>query len=163
MSLPSDKPVRWKQDFPVPSDEDSYATRREFTKFLGLTSIAFFVGTFAAAARKLWKRTPPHSNGVAIAGVDEIPAGGSKLFRYPTTEDACILLRLPDDRFVAFNQNCTHLNCPVHFDSQSSQLLCPCHHGFFGASDGRPVAGPPRRALASLNVSVRDNKIWVTS
>ena len=28
-------PSRWKQDFPVPSAEDSYVTRREFTKFLG--------------------------------------------------------------------------------------------------------------------------------
>jgi len=163
MSPQSEKPARWKQDFPVPSDEDSYATRREFTKFLGLTSIAFLIGTVAAAARKLWKQTAPHSNGIAVAEIDEIPTGGSKLFRYPTGDDACILLRLPDDKFVAFNQNCTHLNCPVHFDSQSSQLLCPCHHGFFDATDGRPVAGPPRRALASLNVSVRDNKVWVNT
>ena len=25
--------TRWRQDFPVPSEEDSYVTRREFTKF----------------------------------------------------------------------------------------------------------------------------------
>jgi len=163
MSPQPEKPLRWKQDFPVTSDEDSYATRREFTKFLGLTSIAFFIGTFAAAARKLWKGSAKQADGVMIAAIDEIPEGGAKLFRYPTSDDACILLRLQDDKFVAFNQNCTHLNCPVHFDAQRSQLLCPCHHGFFDASDGRAVAGPPRRALTSLNVSVRDNKVWVNS
>ena len=139
------------------SAERSSLRSREFAR----------IGTVAAAARKLWKRASAHSaseqNGVAVAGLDEIPTGGSKLFRYPTNDDVCILLRLPDDKFVAFSQNCTHLNCPVHFDSQSSLLLCPCHQGFFDASDGRPIAGPPRRALASFGVTVRDNKIWVTS
>ena len=45
-------PSRWKQDFPVPSGEDSYVTRREFTKFLGLTSLAFLIGTCAAVRPK---------------------------------------------------------------------------------------------------------------
>lgn len=153
---------RWKQDFPVPIEEDSYATRREFTKFLGLTSLAFFIGTSAAAARKVWKRaTARKTDAVQVAALDEIPTGGSKLFRYPTADDACILLRLSTDKFVAFNQNCTHLNCPVHFESKTSQLACPCHHGFFSAEDGRPVAGPPRRGLAQLTVSLRDGQVWV--
>ena len=156
--------TRWKQDFPVPSAEDSYATRREFTKFLGLTSFAFLAGTFVAAARKLWKQARSlQSDAVAVAKLEEIPAGGSKLFRYPTDDDACILLRLAPDKFVAFNQNCTHLNCPVHFDSVNSQLACPCHHGFFNAEDGKVVAGPPRRSLAALAVTVRDGQVWVQS
>jgi nitrite reductase/ring-hydroxylating ferredoxin subunit len=95
--------------------------------------------------------------------LDEIPAGGSKLFRYPTQDDACILLRLAPDKFVAFNQNCTHLNCPVHFEPANSQLACPCHHGFFNAEDGKAVAGPPRRSLAALAVTVRDGQVWVQS
>ena len=145
--------VRWKEDFPVPSAEDSYATRREFTKFLGLTSVAFLAGTCAAVARKLWEQlTAKATAAVAVASLDEIPAGGSKLFRYPTENDACILLRLAPEKFVAFNQNCTHLNCPVHFEAQSSQLVCPCHHGFFSAEDGKAVAGPPRRGLNALTV-----------
>jgi len=158
----SKRTERWKQDFPVPIGEDSYATRREFTKFLGLTSVAFLAGTVAAAARKIWKQaTAAGSNAVPVAALEEIPAGGSKLFRYPTQDDACILLRLAPDKFVAFNQNCTHLNCPVHFDAANSQLECPCHHGFFSAEDGKVVAGPPRRSLAALEVTVRDGQVWV--
>ncbi|HET9130935.1 MAG TPA: Rieske (2Fe-2S) protein [Terriglobia bacterium] len=154
--------TRWKQDFPVPSAEDSYATRREFTKFLGLTSFAFLAGTFVAAARKLWKQaTSSQSEAIAVATLEEIPAGGSKLFRYPSADDPCILLRLAPDKFVAFNQNCTHLNCPVHFDTETYQLACPCHHGFFNAEDGKAVAGPPRRSLAALAVTVRDGQVWV--
>jgi nitrite reductase/ring-hydroxylating ferredoxin subunit len=154
--------TRWKQDFPVPIGEDSYATRREFKKFLGLTSSALLAGTFVAAARKLWKQaTASPSDAVSVANLEEIPAGGSKLFRYPTQDDACILLRLAPDKFAAFNQNCTHLNCPVHFDAANSQLACPCHHGFFNAEDGKAVAGPPRRSLAALEVTVRDGQVWV--
>ena len=167
MPKPTERPFalrRWRQDFPIPIGEDSYATRREFTKFLGLTSFAFLAGTFVAAARKLWKQArPTSSDAVSVASLDEIPAGGSKLFRYPTQDDACILLRLAPDKFVAFNQNCTHLNCPVHFDSAHSQLACPCHHGFFNAEDGKAVAGPPRRSLAALAVTVRNGHVWVQS
>ncbi len=151
----------WKQDFPIPSDEDSYVTRREFTKFLGLTSFAFFVGTLAAAARKVWKNvTAGRTPAVMIAGVDEIAVGGYKLFRYPTENDPCILLRLEAEKFVAFNQNCTHLSCPVHFESETKQLVCPCHKGFFSAEDGQPVTGPPKRPLTPLSVSVRTNHVW---
>ena len=132
-------PSRWRQDFPVPSGEDSYVTRREFTKFLGLTSLAFLIGTCAAVGRKLVRQFFPRQMGsVAVADIHEIPVGGYKLFRYPTEDDPCILLRLAEDKFVAFDQRCTHLSCPVLFDAAKKQLACPCHEGFFDAEDGRP-------------------------
>jgi len=151
----------WKDDFPIPADEDSYVTRREFTKFLGLTSLGFFFGTLAAAARKVWKsRTGGRQPAVMVAAVDEVAVGGYKLFRYPTENDPCILLRLESDKFVAFNQNCTHLACPVHFEAATKQLVCPCHKGYFSAVDGRPVAGPPKVRLAPVAISVRTNQLW---
>jgi len=154
---------RWKQDFPVPSGEDSYVTRREFTKFLGLTSVAFLIGTCAAAARKIVKRyLPRESSAVEVADIHEIPVGGHKLFRYPTENDPCILLRLTEDKFVAFDQRCTHLSCPVLFDAGKKQLVCPCHEGFFSAEDGRPLAGPPKRALPQLTVTTKNARILVT-
>lgn len=153
----------WKQDFPVPSAEDSYITRREFTKFLGLTSLAFFIGTCAAAGRKLVKRIRGENHeGVAIADLGEIPVGGYKLFRYPTASDPCILLRLSEGQFVAFDQRCTHLSCPVIFEPRSKQLVCPCHEGFFSADDGRVLAGPPKRALTRLSVTTQNAKVWVS-
>ena len=154
---------RWRQDFPVPSDEDSYVTRRELTKFLGLTSLAFLAGTFAAAARKFLKgMVAERAPMVAVAGLDDIPVNGYKLFRYPTENDPCILIRLSVDQFVAFDQRCTHLSCPVYFNAASKQLLCPCHEGIFGVEDGRPIAGPPKRALARLSVSTQHAQVWVT-
>jgi Rieske Fe-S protein len=148
--------------FPVSSEEDSFITRREFTKFLGLTSIAFFAGTLMAAGRKLWKRVAARDTaGTQVTTIDEVSVGGYKLFRYPTENDPCILLRLEPQKFVAFNQNCTHLSCPVLFNASSRQLECPCHKGFFSAEDGRVLTGPPKRPLEALSVSVRGDRIWV--
>jgi len=153
---------RWKHDFPVPSAEDSYVTRREFTKFLGLTSLAFLIGTCAAAARKLAKHLfPRNSSAIAIANINEVPVGGYKLFRYPTEADPCILLRLSEDKFVAFDQRCTHLSCPVLFEAAKKQLACPCHEGFFSAEDGRPLAGPPKRALTQFLVTTENAQVLV--
>jgi len=153
---------RWKQDFPVPSAEDSYVTRREFTKFLGLTSLAFLIGTCAAAARKFAKQLyHTETASVTVAAIHDIPVGGHKLFRYPTENDPCILLRLADDKFVAFDQRCTHLSCPVLFDAAKKQLACPCHEGFFSAEDGRPLAGPPKRPLAQLSVTTKNSQVLV--
>jgi Rieske Fe-S protein len=157
-------PSRWKQDFPVPSAEDSYVTRREFTKFLGLTSLAFLIGTFAVTGRKLLKQLlRREAPAIAVADLGEIPVGGYKLFRFPTEDDPCILLRLSDERFVAFEQRCTHLSCPVLFEAHKKQLVCPCHEGFFSAEDGRPLAGPPKRALEQLPVTMKDARVMVSS
>jgi len=150
------------RNFPVSSEEDSFVTRREFTKFLGLTSIAFFAGTFVAAGRKLWKRAMAGRGGaVCVGGIEEVPVGGYKLFRYPTEDDPCILVRLDSEKVAAFNQHCTHLACPVIFNAEARQLECPCHKGFFSAEDGRVLAGPPKRGLEALNVSVRNGGVWV--
>ena len=149
-------------DFPISSEEDSFVTRRELTKFLGLTSVAFVAGTMVAAGRKLWRRVMAgQPEAVRVAALDDIPVGGYKLFRYPTENDPCILLRLLPAKLAAFNQQCTHLSCPVIFNPAERQLQCPCHKGFFSAEDGRVLAGPPKRALEALNVSVRDGDVWV--
>ena len=151
----------WKKDFPIPSAEDSYVTRRELTKFLGLTSVAFLVGTLATAgrtfAKRIWGKASP---AIPVAGIEEVPVGGYKLFRY-NDSDPGILLRLSKDKFVAFDQRCTHLSCPVLFDAKSNQLVCPCHAGYFSIEDGRPLAGPPKRALPRLEVATENAQIWV--
>ena len=154
--------TRWRRDFPVSCDDDTYATRRELMKFLGLTSIAFLAGTCAAPARRWWGQfSTAQSGSIAIAGLEEIPVGGHKLFRRPAEDDPCILLRLESERFVAFEQRCTHLSCPVYFNAADNQLVCPCHHGFFSADDGRPIAGPPKRGLTRLPISVQGAQVWV--
>ena len=147
----------WKEDFPIRVGEDSYITRREFTKFLGLISFAFLAGTVLAAAKRMFR--PRVTNELIVADANEIAVGGYKLFR--VADEPCILLRLDDEKFVAYSQHCTHLNCPVHFAAAKRELVCPCHEGHFSAEDGRVLAGPPKRPLTKFAVSVRDGKVWI--
>jgi hypothetical protein len=93
-------------EFPISSEEDGFVTRREFTKFLGLASIGFFAGTCIAAVRKLWKRSwAMQTPGLQVATLQDLGVGEYKLFRYPTENDPCILLRLGLEKFVAYNQS----------------------------------------------------------
>jgi Rieske Fe-S protein len=154
--------AKWREDFPIHWEEDEYVTRREFTRFLGLTSFALFLGTAWIAVWERLRRRPRGSRTAQrIASTTEMPLGEVKLFRYPTTQEPCILIRLAQDRFVAYSQLCTHLACPVVYEGEKQRLRCPCHEGYFSAEDGRPMAGPPKRPLPRIDLSVRGNEIWI--
>ena len=156
----SPKP-RWREDFPIGWEKDHYVTRRELAKFLTLGS-ALLAGASAAIAvvGRRWK--PEKRRRVRIASVSAVPPGGSTLFRYPTDEDPCILVRAPDGRFEAYSQVCTHLSCAVVYRPEDRTLACPCHKGVFTCSEGRPIAGPPTRRLPRILLETRGDDIFAT-
>lgn len=150
---------RWRQDFPIDWPRDHFVSRREFTRFLVLTSLAFTAGQFwiglqSLAARK--NRFEP----LAIAEVGEIPVMGSKLFHYPGPHDPNLLVRLRDGSYVAYGQKCTHLSCAVVPRPEEDRFHCPCHEGSFDIASGRPLAGPPRRPLPQVELDIRDGVIY---
>ena len=145
---------RWREDFPVRWDEDHYMTRRELAKFLTLGS-GLLAGANVLIALIGLTREPPAAPVRRIASADEVLPGGSLLFRYPTNEDPCILVRDRSGRFDAFSQVCTHLSCAVVHDEANHALACPCHKGLFAATDGVPLAGPPMRRLPRILIEQR--------
>lgn len=155
-----DVPI-WRRDFPYTSEGEERVTRREFARYLTLASGAFAVGTVGIAG---WTtlRDHPDAPERRIAALDEIDEGGTHLFRYPTDDDPAILIRTADDEVVAFSQKCTHLGCVVYYAEEENLLECPCHEGFFDASDGHVVSGPPERPLARIAVEIRDGEVWAT-
>src|SRR5512142_3261392 len=157
-SSESDQP-RWRRDFPIDWPQDEYVARRDFIKFLALTSLAFVAGQFWIIAQNFWgkKSKPP---ALEIAPVDAIPVGGYLLFDYPGPHQPCVLVRLEHNRFVAYDQKCTHLSCPVLPDVQANRFRCPCHEGVFEIGTGRPLAGPPRRPLARVRLEIRDGRVY---
>ena len=93
----------WRDEFSVYAAEERYVSRRQFAKFLTMTSVGMFVGQVWILA-KTWmapKHTYPE---VAIANVADIPVQGVKLFRYPTEHDTSILVRTDEETFVAYSQ-----------------------------------------------------------
>lgn len=152
----------WRRDYPIDAAEAEYVARRDFTKFLGLTSLAFVVGQLWIGVQS-WlrgRREPPPVR--PIAGLDEVPVGAVRMFHYPGPHDPCLLLRPTKDTLVAFHQKCTHLSCAVVPDMERSCLHCPCHHGVFDLASGRPIAGPPRRPLSIIQLEVRDGTVCAT-
>ena len=145
---------RWREDFPVRWDEDNYMTRRELAKFLTLGSglLASVNVLIAVIGLRGEPPTPPVQR---IAAADDIAPGRSLLFRYPTPDDPCILVRDRSGRFDAFSQVCTHLSCAVVHRPEERALACPCHKGSFSVSEGRPLAGPPTRRLPRIVIEQR--------
>jgi len=152
---------RWRDDFPVRWDEDNYMTRRELAKFLTLGSGLLASVNVLIAVIGLTRQVPsaPVSR---IAGVEDLPVGGSLLFHYPTDKDPCILVRDASGRFDAFSQVCTHLSCAVVHRPTDQELACPCHKGSFSSLDGRPLAGPPTRRLPRIVIERRGADLVAT-
>lgn len=167
LSVPPDgKPYRdqpqWRNDFPIDWPQDELVARRDFTKFLVLTSLAFVVGQVWIAAENFARRRRGRPPIRKIARVDSIAIGSSVTFAYPEAHDACILIRTAADRFVAYSQKCTHLSCAVTPQPDQNRLYCPCHHGFFDLATGAPTAGPPRRPLPRIGLEIRDGFLYAT-
>jgi len=148
----------WKEEFSVRTADERYVTRRQLTKFLVLTSFGMFVGNLWVLFRSLFYRTPTFPQ-QTVATLGEIPIGGVKLFRYPTKDDHCILVRIGENEHVSYSQKCTHLSCAVFFSRESNRLECPCHKGFFSIEDGSVLQGPPSRPLPRIVLQNRGSEI----
>jgi Rieske Fe-S protein len=157
----ADQP-KWRLDFPIDSAQDAYVARRDFTKFLGLTSLAFVVGQFWIALQNVWRKRRGSLPILEIAHLDDLPVNSYRSFHYPTSTDPAILVRLGQDEFVAYSSECTHLQCPVLPDIDRGQFHCPCHAGYFDMRSGRPLAGPPRRPLARITLKTQNATIYAT-
>lgn len=158
--LPDEAQPRWREQFPIDWPGDDFRSRRDFTKLLGLTSLAFVVGQIWIGILALRRRASPRLGEREIARVGELAPGQSKMFEYPGKGGDCILVRLPDGRFVAYGQKCTHLSCPVVPEPERGRFHCPCHNGSFDLATGAPLEGPPRRPLPRLRVEVRGDRVF---
>jgi len=160
---PDGKPTpaqpRWRQDFPIDTAQDEYVSRRDFAKFLVLTSGAMTVGQASLVAQSGARQQRKPHEPQPIAHVDEVGSGRVIRFDYPEPGEPCLLARLDDGKLVAFGQKCTHLQCAVTPDVGAGKFVCPCHKGYFDMQTGRPLAGPPRRPLPRITLEVRDDGI----
>lgn len=159
--LPFDQQPQWRKDFPVDWPHDQYVARRDFAKFLVLTSASFAAGQAWIAAKHVLRQSTQPSR-ARIALVTDVPVGSSLGFSYPGEHDRCILVRTNEDQIVAYSQQCTHLSCAVILEMEKGLLRCPCHEGFFEIASGRNIAGPPPRPLPRVTLSIENGEIWAT-
>jgi Rieske Fe-S protein len=65
-----------------------------------------------------------------------------------------------ENEYKAYQNACTHLKCPVFWNKEESELLCPCHHGKFDVKTGSPLAGPPRRPLPEIQLEIKNGAVY---
>ena len=153
---------QWRQDLPVDWPQDHYIARRDFTKFLVLTSFAFTVGQFWIVVQNFFRARRGESPLQIIARVEEVPVRGALTFTYPDEHDQCVLVRLDQQSFAAYSRQCTHLSCSVVPEPDKGRFYCPCHEGAFEIATGSPIGGPPRRPLARIKLDFKQGAIYAT-
>lgn len=161
---PDDRPMhvqpRWRRDFAIDWPEDHHVARRDFAKFLVLTSGAFVCGQAWVAVQSLVRdrRAPPGRK--RIASLSALAPGTAVMFQYPHEHDPCLLIRTREGALLAYDQRCTHLACAVvpRFDEEI--LHCPCHEGVFDLATGRNLAGPPPRPLPIIELEVVGDEVF---
>ena len=89
---------------------------------------------------------------VAYLDADPLPWAGF------SGRNAAWIRREEGDELTAFSAYCTHIGCPVRWDSGARLFLCPCHGGAF-YDDGSVAAGPPPRPLDRFPIRVRDGQV----
>ncbi|MDP5275614.1 Rieske (2Fe-2S) protein [Chengkuizengella axinellae] len=160
----------------IPFDEDNYThninknnerklDRRGFMKTMvgaaGLFAVSTLPWGSIAATELMGLREKKYAK-KEIIDVNKLKVGEAFEFAYPTDHDSALLVRLGDNEYRAYQNACTHLRCPVFWEKEKSELVCPCHHGFFDVKTGSPTAGPPRRPLPEITVQVEGGKIVAT-
>lgn len=75
-------------------------------------------------------------------------------------KQAAWLRRKENGKFIAYSINCTHLGCPVRWESNADMFFCPCHGGVFH-KDGSVAAGPPPRELQRYPIRERKGRVEV--
>jgi Rieske Fe-S protein len=163
---PDHKPLheqpRWRRDFATDWPEDNYVARRDFAKFLVLTSGAFVAGQVWIAAQSLVRSKRTQPGRAKIGALSAIAPGTAVVFAYPTAQDPCLLIRTRDRKLLAYSQKCTHLSCAVVPKVDEGIIKCPCHEGIFDLATGRNIAGPPPRPLPAIELDVVGDDIFAT-
>lgn len=158
----------------IPFEEDSYThnihrnNERKLDRRGFMKTLVGAAGVFAAsalpwgglAAKELAGLGEKEYKHKKITEVDSIEIGDAVEFKFPSEHDDAILIRLSENKYVAYQNACTHLRCPVFWVKEEGEMICPCHHGKFDVETGAPTAGPPRRPLPEIQVKVDKGAVY---
>ena len=113
-----------------------------------------------------------HRKWVSVGPADRFTVGDTVLvsFENPsarpwagvTAKTGAWVRRVGESNFIAFVLNCSHLGCPVRWESASKLFICPCHGSVY-YGDGTVAAGPAPFALQRFRVRVRGGQVELES
>ncbi len=79
-----------------------------------------------------------------------------KDFTNPADNNASLLIRLPEGKFVAFESACTHQGVTMNYDPVTHNLVCPRHGAIFDPANNVAVLrGPADRPLPAVTIHIQ--------
>ena len=136
--------------------------RRAFLRYLLNGGLLALVGAaLYPIARYVYppRGTEASVSSVVAATAGELATNAAKIFKFGNRPG--ILVHTPQGTLKAFSAVCTHLNCTVQYDSETSVIWCACHNGKFDLN-GQVISGPPPRPLEPYQVNVRGDEVVVS-
>jgi arsenite oxidase small subunit len=156
---------------------DSGVSRRIFLKVSGAAAlgggVAGVSSEAAAATGADTSRTvlPYPKTTVATAG--KLTRGMPLNFNYPDASSPCVAVKLgapvpggvgPDKDIVAYSTLCTHMGCPVAYDSGTNTFRCGCHYSIFDAEkSGQMVCGQATENLPRVRLDYNEKTGAITA
>lgn len=95
----------------------------------------------------------PTNTDVLVSATD-VPVGGAVFLQ----SRGVVVTQPTEGAFKAFDARCPHQGCMVS-DTQSEDLLCPCHGSLFSPDTGEVLRGPARSGLSEIPVKASDGQI----
>ena len=126
-------------------------TRRQFFKTSGGLAAGAGIAAgvvptpaLAATASDAGKTVLPYPR-KAVGKAAQMATGQAVAFTYPDVASPCTVIKMgapveggigPGRDIVAYSTLCTHMGCPVAYDTKSRCFKCPCHFSTFDAEKG---------------------------
>ncbi|NHZ84767.1 MAG: Rieske 2Fe-2S domain-containing protein [Planctomycetia bacterium] len=98
-------------------------------------------------------------NSITAGTIQDFPINSSKIIRFG--RKPIIVIRKTNGGFRALSATCTHLDCNVQYKSDTEQIWCACHNGFYDI-EGKNISGPPPRPLMQYRVNISEDNVIVS-
>ena len=98
-------------------------------------------------------------NSITIGAIQDFPINSSKITRFG--RKPILVIRKTNGDFRALSATCTHLDCNVQYKSDTEQIWCACHNGYYNI-EGKNISGPPPKPLTQYQVNISEDKIIVS-
>jgi arsenite oxidase small subunit len=155
----------------------STVSRRNFLKLTGgvaagAGTLAAGTGTAEAATGEVGRTTLPYT-AKAVGKARQLKDNVAVAFTFPDASSPCSLIKLgqpapggvgPNKDIVAYSTLCTHMGCPVSYDTGSKTFRCPCHFSTFDAElAGQMVCGQATENLPQVVLQYDEKSDTVTA
>lgn len=141
-------------------------SRRNFLKLGGGMAAGTVAATVAipgqaqAAQADVGRATLPYPHKVVVTKARDLRVNVAVAFNFPDAASPCALIKMghpvaggvgPDKDIVAYSTLCTHMGCPVSYDTATRAFRCPCHYSTFDAElSGQMICGQATEDLPQI-------------